>query len=244
VTAALLGLAWAAVIAGGVAAPRPVLRRARALGVRPRRHGTAAATSRWLDIAATVAAFALAAIVAGLAAAVVVAGVMVAFTRLRPAWLAKRIGQRRRARIESELPEVVDLLILAVGAGLTVPLALDAVERRATGELRDELAAVLAAARQGHRLADALDALPSRAGEGVRPLVAALVASERYGAPLQTGLERLADEVRAQRRRRADIAARRVSVKLLFPLVVCILPAFALLTVAPLIASALESLRV
>ena len=82
-----------------------------------------------------------------------------------------------------------------------------------------------------------------RAGEAARPLTAALVASERYGAPVVAGLERLAAEVRRDRRRRAEEAARRVPVKLLFPLVTCTLPAFALLTVAPLIAGTLGSLR-
>ena len=72
---------------------------------------------------------------------------------------------------------------------------------------------------------------------------AALVASERYGAPVAAGLERLAGEVRRDRRRRAEEAARRVPVKLLFPLVGCTLPAFGLLTVAPLIAGALRALR-
>ena len=95
----------------------------------------------------------------------------------------------------------------------------------------------------GRRLADALDDVPARAGEAARPLTAALVASERYGAPVVTGLERLADDVRRDRRRRAEEAARRVPVKLLFPLVTCTLPAFALLTVAPLIAGTLGSLR-
>ena len=95
----------------------------------------------------------------------------------------------------------------------------------------------------GRRLAEALDELPRRAGEPVRPLVAALVASERYGAPLSAGLERLADEVRRDRRRKAEEAARRIPVKLLFPLVGCTLPAFALLTVAPLIAGAVRSLH-
>ncbi len=96
----------------------------------------------------------------------------------------------------------------------------------------------------GRRLADALDDLPGRAGESLRALVAALVASERYGAPLGAGLDRLADEVRRERRRRAEEAARKVPVKLLFPLVTCTLPAFGLLTVAPLIASAVRSLRI
>ena len=77
----------------------------------------------------------------------------------------------------------------------------------------------------------------------VLPLVAALLASERYGAPLLDGLARLAAELRSDRRRRAEEAARRVPVKLLFPLVFCTLPAFALLTVAPLLAGALGSLR-
>ena len=77
----------------------------------------------------------------------------------------------------------------------------------------------------------------------MRPLVAALVASERYGAPLSSGLERLAVDVRRERRHRAEEAARRIPVKLLFPLVGCTLPAFALLTVAPLVAGALRSLR-
>ncbi|HSH59547.1 MAG TPA: type II secretion system F family protein, partial [Acidimicrobiales bacterium] len=64
-----------------------------------------------------------------------------------------------------------------------------------------------------------------------------------YGAPLAASLDRIADHVRRQRRRRAEEAARKVPVMLLFPLVVCILPAFALLTVAPLIAGALHELR-
>ena len=67
--------------------------------------------------------------------------------------------------------------------------------------------------------------------------------AERYGAPLEPRLDRLVDEVRAARRRRSEEAARRVPVKLLFPLVGCILPAFGLLTVAPLIAGALRTLR-
>jgi tight adherence protein C len=117
------------------------------------------------------------------------------------------------------------------------------VAARVDGPLGDELRHVVAEVRRGRRLADALDALPARAGEATRPVVAALVASERYGAPVIAGLERLAADVRADNRRRAEAAARRVPVKLLFPLVVCILPAFGLLTVAPLIASALRALR-
>ena len=160
-----------------------------------------------------------------------------------PAVRARREHRRRLAAIAADLPDVVDLLVLAVGAGLTVRLAVAAVARRSPGPLGAELARAGEEADLGRRLADALGDLPERAGEATRPLAAALIASERYGAPLAASLERLANEVRADRRRRAEEAARKVPVKLLFPLVSCTLPAFGLLTVAPLIASAVRSLR-
>lgn len=168
---------------------------------------------------------------------------VVAVAWLAPLWTERRAARARLAAFAADLPDVVDLLLLAVGAGLTVPLAVEVVGRRAPGPLGRELARVTQEAALGRRVADALGELPARAGEAVRPLAAALVASERYGAPLLAGLERLAADVRLDRRRRAEEAARKVPVKLLFPLVTCTLPAFALLTVAPLVASAVRSLR-
>ena len=105
-----------------------------------------------------------------------------------------------------------------------------------------ELTQVVALTRRGTRLADALDALADRLGDAVRPMTSALVSCERYGAPIGPTLERLGVDVRLASRQRAEAAARRVPVRLLFPLVTCILPAFALLTVAPLIAGSLTGL--
>lgn len=161
-----------------------------------------------------------------------------------PAFGAARAEKRRLAAIAADLPDVVDLLVLAVGAGFTVHLALEAVSRRGQGPLAVELGRTVNEIALGRRISDALDDLPTRAGEAVRPLVGALVSAERYGAPLVSGLDRLADEVRRDRRRRAEEAARRVPVKLVFPLVTCTLPAFALLTVTPLIAGALRSIHI
>ena len=188
-------------------------------------------------LGAAVLAGALTLVVLRVAAPVVALGVWAV-----PVLRGRRRERRRLATLTADLPEVVDLLVLAVGAGLTVPLAVAAVARHAKGSLAAELRRVLDDVDHGRRLADALDDVPARAGEAARPLTAALVASERYGAPVVTGLERLADDVRRDRRR-AEEAARRVPVKLLFPLVTCTLPAFALLTVAPLIAGTLGSLR-
>jgi tight adherence protein C len=160
-----------------------------------------------------------------------------------PKFLAGRRERRRLDLLAADLPEVIDLLRLATAAGATVAVALPAVAARAPGPLGDALQAAVGRVERGLSLADAIDDLPSRAGERLRPLVAALTATDRYGAPLLPTLDRLAAEARDDRRRRAEAAARRVPVKLLFPLVGCILPAFGLLTVAPVIAGALRTLR-
>ena len=159
-----------------------------------------------------------------------------------PAVAARRKERRRQQEAAAAMAEIVDLFALAVAAGLTVPLAVAAVARRTDGVVGAGLRHVTEQVALGRRTADALDDLAADL-EPVRPLTSALAASERYGVVLGPGLQRLAAEVRTDRRRRAEEAARRIPVKLLFPLVLCTLPAFALLTVAPLIAGALESLR-
>lgn len=92
-------------------------------------------------------------------------------------------------------------------------------------------------------MADALGAVIDGVGEPVRPLIGALVASERYGTALLPPLERAATDARLARRRRFEAAARRLSVELLFPLVLCTLPAFLALTVVPLLVSAFRTLQ-
>jgi tight adherence protein C len=164
------------------------------------------------------------------------------------AWGTPVLRARRRTRaaaaaVHRSLPEVIDLLSLAVGAGLTVPLAIEAVGQRHDGPVGAELARAAREVGRGRRCADALDDVAVRLGPDARPVIGALVASERYGAPLGEALVRLAADGRADQRRRAEEQARRVPVRLLFPLVLCVLPAFALLTVAPLLAGALGSLR-
>ncbi|HEX4904425.1 MAG TPA: type II secretion system F family protein [Acidimicrobiales bacterium] len=223
----LLPVAWLVLLLVGAWSCRPTTSRV------DRRRRVLVGT-RWREPAAAAAAM-----VAPLTLVPVVALAAWAIPVLR----ARRERERSADAIRRSLPEVVDLFHVAVASGLTVPLAVEAVSRRASGPLADELLLVLEETALGRRLGDALDAVPQRAGEVVRPLTAALVASARYGAPLGDALGRLAAEVRADRRRRAEEAARKVPVKLLFPLVCCVLPAFALLTLAPLLAGAIAALR-
>jgi tight adherence protein C len=256
VTAVVLGWSWALLAAAALVRvrPAPTRRRLRARA-RPAKNVVSIPTLVGRAVLSRVGRPDPPPLLAGRVGLAVLAGL--ALLPIRPAavlpaaavgWAVPGVRERRmrtvrQAALDASLPEVVDLLVLATGAGLTVRHALAAVAARADGPLAPVLAQTIAEADQGRRLADALEDVPARAGESTRPLVGVLLASERYGAPVGAGLERLAAEVRADTRRRAEAAARRVPVKLLFPLVVCILPAFGLLTVAPLVAGALRSLR-
>lgn len=247
-TVAALALAWGAVCVGWVARLRPVGVE-RALALRPRRARAALPLS---DVLTTAAA----AIPSRRHAIAVLAMTVVVGAVFPPAGLAvllaacaRPVAARRRQHaelavaVERDVADVVALVGLAVSAGCNLPGALDAAARHADGPVGLALRGALTSSQRGERLADALELMPDRLGEAVRPFVAALVSCDRYGAALGPTLDRLAIEVRTTSRQRAEAAARRLPVQLLFPLVTCILPAFALLTVAPLIAGSLRGLR-
>ena len=150
-----------------------------------------------------------------------------------------RRRRRRRQRAAAVDPfvvaDVVDLFALACGAGLTVASALRLVAAHTSGPLGRALGDALAEIDDGARLSDVLADLPARVGEIVRPLSSALAMAARYGTPVVPALERAAIEIRLAQRRALEERARRLPVQLLFPLVFCCLPAFALLTVAPFV---------
>lgn len=172
----------------------------------------------------------------------VVAVAVAAGVAVRRVLVRRSVERRRRRALVDELPEVVDLLSLAVSAGLTVPHALRVVHERGSGALATQLGTVLEVSARGGSLADALDRTVDELGEEVRGLVRVVAGALRDGTTVAPALERLSDEVRVDRRRAAEERARRLPVQLLFPLVVCVLPAFALLTVVPLLAGSLSGL--
>ncbi len=183
------------------------------------------------------AAVALAAVVAPAVAPLVVAG----------AWLRARQQQLRRRRaaeraVAEALPDVVDLLLLCTSAGHSLPIAHPRVADLAPAPLGDALRAAAIEAARGRPRGDALVDALTPLGDRAHALGHALADHLRYGAPLTPTLERLGDELRSDRRHRAEQDARRVPVRLLGPLVSCVLPAFALLTVAPLLAASLQAL--
>jgi Flp pilus assembly protein TadB len=159
-----------------------------------------------------------------------------------PLRLARRRAERLTAELVRDLPLAVELLAVAAHAGLTVAGALAAVAPHVEGDLGRSLGHAAGAAGRGQRLAAALAELADELGPPARPLAAVLTAAARDGDPLAPALDRLAESLRRARRHRAEVAARRLSVQLLLPLVLCVLPAFALLTVVPLLLGSLHSL--
>lgn len=158
-----------------------------------------------------------------------------------PALRARSRRRRREAETADAVTELVDLLRLAVAAGLSVHQVVDLVLDRAPEPFIGPMGEVQRRARLGVRLGDALDALEPL-GEPVRPLVAALRSAAFDGVPLAPALERVAFDARLQRRRAAETAARRLPVHLLLPLVLCVLPAFGLLAIIPLVVVSVQSL--
>lgn len=170
-------------------------------------------------------------------------GLVVLCTPLVRRWAAARRGRRAQARaLSAALPETVDLLLLCSGAGLSLPLALPLVAERAPEPVGTALRAVERAVAGGGPRADALLAHLGELGDPAAALAHLLVDHLRYGVALTPGLERSALELRLARRRRAEEEARRLPVRLLAPLLTCVLPAFVLLTVVPLLVAALRSL--
>ena len=140
---------------------------------------------------------------------------------------------------DQALALTADLLAVAVAAGLTPYLALETAAEFGPETVAGRLVAVLEAVVDGRRLSDALDDEAARTPP-LAPLLAILAASEQSGAPAGPSLSRLSAATRARARRRAMARARTVPVRLLFPLVFLVLPAFLVLTVAPVVLASLR----
>lgn len=141
------------------------------------------------------------------------------------------------------LPEVIDLIILGVGSGLTSRHSLEMSLPWLQAPFSSAVSEVIRRSNGGEAFAVALEMATTELGPAARPLINTLIASETDGAALLPALLRVSDEARRRRRVEAENRARRVPVSMLFPLVLCILPAFALLTVVPLLIGTLTDLE-
>ncbi len=156
---------------------------------------------------------------------------------LAPEYVLRRRARVRARVIEAELPDVLDLLRVAVAAGLAPRRALAEVGRRHPGLLAAELERAAARARDGRTgRADARRSLEQRCpAAGIAALVAALRRAERHGAPLAGALAAQAAEARALRAARRSEQAAKAAPKIQLVVALLLVPAVLLLVAAALI---------
>ena len=162
---------------------------------------------------------------------------------LARATLLRRARRRRHHAVDQAMPELIGLFVIAAAAGHPVAACVEAVGVRAPPAVRPQLEEVTRRVARGASLGDSLERLGPALGSLGPALVEALVGAHRTGTPLAPVLRRAAATARDRRVRAAEEAARRLPVTLLFPLVCCVLPAFALLAVVPLLAGSLDALQ-
>ena len=152
--------------------------------------------------------------------------------------LDRRISQRR-LRIENGLPDALDLLIVSIEAGLGLDQAILKTGEELTlahPELAEELRLINVECRAGKPRLEAFKNFAARTKvDDVRALVAMLVQTDRFGTSVAKALRTHAETARTKRRQRAEERAAKIGVKLVFPLVFCLFPAFYVVTLGPAI---------
>ncbi len=159
--------------------------------------------------------------------------------------LSARIAKRQKA-IQKLLPDAVDLLVICVEAGLALNQAFQrvAVEMRHAGELlTTEISQMNLEIRAGTPRDQALMGLADRTGvPDLRSLAVMLVQTERFGTSIADSLRIHADTMRTKRQQRAEEAAAKTTIKMVFPLAICIFPALFVVILAPALIQIIEGL--
>lgn len=160
--------------------------------------------------------------------------VIVAVIRLR-----RSTGRREARRRLEAVPSAIDLVVACIRAGGTPHDAVHVLIDHGPEPLERDMLLVSGRLAAGDRLIDALRDCAS----DLSPLFDVLSAGERLGVPLESLLFQLSVNARAARRRSDEEAARRLPVRLSLPLVMCTLPSFVLLVIAPVVIGALSRLQ-
>jgi tight adherence protein C len=155
-------------------------------------------------------------------------------------WLTWKTKQRKQ-RIRRSMPDAIDLLVISVDAGLGLDQALLRIgEELAIShkEINEEFTQVHLEQRAGKMRLDAWQSLAARTQiDEFASFVSMLVQSDRFGTPIIKALSRFSDDLRTQRRQRAEEQAAKTKIKIIFPLVLFIFPCIFIVLLAPAILS-------
>jgi tight adherence protein C len=148
-------------------------------------------------------------------------------------WLRSAVGSRQRKIVKS-LPDAMDLITTCVEAGLGLDAALAKVSGQMKGPLAKEISQMLLEVGMGRLRRDALSDLGQRTGvQELISFVNAVIQAEQLGVSIGHVLKVQSDQMRTHRRQRAEKLAHEAPIKMMFPLVLCIFPAFMLVILGP-----------
>jgi tight adherence protein C len=156
-------------------------------------------------------------------------------------WLYQQ-GYERTGQMQKDLPDALDLLTISVEAGLGFDAALSQVARNTTGAVAAEFARVLQEMQIGMGRSQAMRALGERTSlPELRGFANAMTQADSFGIPIGKVLRVQSQEMRVKRRQRAEETAQKVPVKMLFPLMFCILPCLFTAVLGPAVISIIGS---
>ena len=160
-----------------------------------------------------------------------------AFGFYLPRYILRKITMARQRRITWGLADMMDLMVVAVEAGLGLNAALNRVGEELKDlhrDMHDELELVNLEIRVGRSREEALRNLAERTGvDDIRAFVALLIQADRFGSSIAKAVRVFADSLRTKRRQRAEQAAQKATLKLLFPLVAFLFPVIIIVILAP-----------
>lgn len=160
-----------------------------------------------------------------------------------PDFLLGGVASKRKDQISQKLPETLDLLTVSIEAGLGFDGALQKVCEKTTGPLADEFNRMLQEIQVGKARRDAFRALADRTSvEDLTSFLNALIQADKLGVSMGNILRVQSAEIRRRKRQRAEEQAMKVSVKIIFPMVLFILPGLFLVVLGPAILQIMENL--
>ncbi len=157
-------------------------------------------------------------------------------------WLGRRVKARQKA-ILMQIPDALDLLTISVRAGLGFDAALGKVVEKMQGPLVDEFRRALAEVRVGKARRDALrDIIPRTEVQPLTNFIGAIIQAEQLGVAISKVLQVQSEQLRIERRQRAEEMAAKAPIKMLFPLVGCIFPSLFIVILGPAIILIIKTL--